>query len=176
MRDLTETDISLLRQLAMIHEHFDNVLDYDFRLLESKFMDIFTYEGTKIDGRNEYDHLIKGDLEEYRNPNPIIYPSEYEGKKVYGMNDWNGDFSKCFCPGDLVTVEIAEHFLSCVPPIDFSHTFVQCGEPHSHRTDTDGKVKATYTTLEAVKGTFNDIDSVWRYCGHCFKGKRENVK
>ena len=174
MRDLTETDISLLRQLAMIHDHFENDLDYDFRLLESKFMDIFTYEGTKIDGRNEYDHLIKGDLDEYRKP--IEYPTEYEGKPVYGKERWTGDFSECFSPGDLVNAEIAEYFLDVLPPACYSSRFVQCGEPYSHAIDTDGKVKETYATFKAVKGTLSDIDSIGEYCGHCFKGKKEEAK
>jgi len=172
MKELTGTDIEMLRKLAMIHDHFPS-LDYEFRILEAKFIDNYTYNGTKLKDRNEFDHLIKGDLEEYRNP--IIYPSEYEGKKVYGMNDWHGDFSECFCPGDLFTVEIAEHFLECVPPKAYSQTYVQCGEPYSH-VDAGGKTLATYTTFEAVKGTFNDIDSVWRYCGHCFSHEREEYK
>lgn len=173
MKDLTETDIEMLRNLAVIHEHFGGAMDYDFRLLESKFMDIFTYKGTKIDGRNEYDHLIKGDLDEYRKP--IEYPTEYEGKPVYGKERWTGDFSECFSPGDLVNAEIAEHFLECVPPEACSLTYVQCGEPYSH-VDAGGKTLATYTTFEAVKGTFNDTDSVWRYCGHCFSLEREEYK
>lgn len=96
--------------------------------------------------------------------------------KVFGMKDWTKDFGEQFRPGQLFTVAVAEHFLNVLPPASYSLTFVQCGEPYAHRKDTDGRFKPIYLTLEAVKGTFNDIDSVWKYCGHCFEGKKENVK
>lgn len=171
-REFTETDISMLRKLEMIRQHFRE-FDSEFRLLECSFINSWFYEGKAIEDRNEFDHLIKGDLTEYRKP--IEYPTEFEGQKVYQMSDWKSGFEQ-FKPGDLFTVEFANWFLGCVPPVYFSRTFVQCGEPYSHQPDKDGNFRPTYTTLEAVKGTINDTDSVWRYCGHCFAGENEEYR
>lgn len=104
------------------------------------------------------------------------YPKEYKGQKVYGTDDWSKGFQEQFKPGDLFNVEIANWFLNCVPPKCYSQTYVQCGEPYSHRQNKDGQFQAVYVTLEAVKGTFSDSDSVWKYCGVCFKGEHEEVK
>ena len=92
------------------------------------------------------------------------------------MKDWTKGFDEQFSVDDLFTVEIASHFLECVPPVRWSKTFVQCGEPYSHQLNKDGKYQPTYTTLEAVHGDINDTNSVWRFCGHCFKGEREEFR
>ena len=104
------------------------------------------------------------------------YATEFKGQKVFGMTDWNKGLNEQFKPGDLFTVEVAEWFLNCVPPKSWSQTYVQCGEPYSHRQNKDGHFQAVYTTLESVKGTFSDINSVWKYCGTCFKGEHEEFK
>ncbi len=171
-REFTETDISMLRKLEMIRQHFKE-FDFEFRRLECSFIKSWLYEGKAIEDRNEFEHLVKGDLSEYRKP--IEYPAEFEGHKVYQMSDWKGGFEH-FKPGDLFTVEFADWFLECVPPVRWSSVFVQCGEPYSHRPDKEGNFRPTYTTLEAVKGTINDTDSVWKFCGHCFKGEHEEFR
>jgi len=173
MYELNETDVLMLRKLEAVREHF-KMFDHEFRLLESNFVHACSYEGVAIADRNEFDHLIKGDLSEYRKP--IEYPTEYNGQKVYGMKDWNKGFDEQFKPGELFTCEIAEYFLDVLPPVCWSSTFVQVGEPHDHRKDKDGNFKATYATFESVKGTINDVDSIWKYCGNCFKGEHEEFR
>ncbi|MBO7731888.1 MAG: hypothetical protein J6S67_05030 [Methanobrevibacter sp.] len=168
MKELNETDVLMLRKLDEVRQHFQE-FDHDFRILEACFVGSCSYDGETIKDRNEFDHLIKGDLVEYRKP--IEFATEYDGQKVYGMDDWNGDFSEQFSPGMFFNVEIAEWFLDCVPPESHSLTYIQCGEPYSH---IDGK--ATYTTFECVKGDINKTDSVWRYCGHCFSKERVEYK
>lgn len=172
-REFTETDILMLRKLEEVRQHFKE-FDSEFRHLECSFIKSWFYEGKPIEDRNEFDHLIKGDLTEYRKP--VEYPSEYNGHKVYGMKDWNKGFDEQFKPGELFTSEIAEYFLDVLPPVCWSSTFVQVGEPHDHRKDKEGHFKPTYATFEAVKGTFNDVDSVWKYCGNCFKGEHEEFR
>ncbi len=171
-REFSETDILMLRKLEVIRQHFPE-FDYEFRRLEGSFIGSWLYEGKPVADRNEFDHLIKGDLTEYRKP--IEYPTEFDGQKVYQMSDWKGGFEQ-FKPGDLFTVEFANWFLGCVPPVCFSRTFVQCGEPYSHQPDKDGNFRPTYTTLEAVKGTINDTNSVWKFCGHCFTDENEEYR
>lgn len=97
----------------------------------------------------------------------LMMPSEFEGKHVWQTKEWDGDFEQQFKIGDLFTVDFARHFRDAVPPASETSTYVQCGEPYSHPFG-----RPTYTTFEAVKGTIAEFDSVWRYCGHCFKGRR----
>lgn len=168
-----ETDILMLRKLETVRQHFQQ-FDSEFRSFETCFIGMgYSYGGYSIDNRNDFEHLIKGDFIEYKKP--IEYPTEFKGQKVYQMSDWKGGFEN-FKAGDLFTVEFAEWFLDCVPPVCWSRTFVQCGEPYSHQPDKDGNFRPTYTTLEAVKGTINDTGSVWKFCGHCFKGEHEEFR
>lgn len=173
--EFSDMDILMLRKLEAVREHFQ-VYDSEFRHLVAELFigNSWTFENKQIKDRNEYEHLIKGDLSEYRKP--IEYPTEYNGQKVYGMKDWNKGFDEQFKPGELFTSEIAEYFLDVLPPACWSSTFVQVGEPHDHRKDKDGNFKSTYATFEAVKGTINDVDSVWKYCGNCFKGEHEEFR
>lgn len=171
--ELNETDVLMLRKLESVRQHFE-LFDYEFRTLAAKFINSCSYEGKKIADRNEYEHLIKGDLSEYRKP--IEYATEYNGQKVFGMSDWKGGFDEQFKPGELFSCEIAEYFLEVVPPKMWSRTYIQCGEPYSHQMDKDGNFKATYTTFKAVKGEISDTLSVWKYCGHCFKGEDKEFK
>lgn len=97
----------------------------------------------------------------------FMMPSEYEGKRVWQAKEWDGDFEQQFKIGDLFTVDFARFFRDVVPPASETSTYVQYGEPYSHPFG-----RPTYTTFEAVKGTIAEFDSVWRYCGHCFKGER----
>lgn len=173
--EFTPEDILMLRKLESIRNHFQ-CYDSEFRSLVAQLFirNGWTFEGEVIADRNEYEHLIKGDLSEYRKP--LVYPTEYNGQKVYGMSDWNRSFDEQFKPGELFTCEIAEYFLDVLPPVRWSSTFVQVGEPHDMRKDKNGEYKNTYATFEAVYGDFSDINSIWRYCGNCFKGEREEFK
>ena len=167
MRELTETDVLMLRKLEMIRQHFGEEFDNNFRLFEYCFIDGCTYNGKKIESRKQFDDIISGaaDVPEEK------YAIEYGGQKVYGMDDWNGGFAECFNPGDFVNCAIAEHFLNVLPPIRSSSTYIQMGEPHDHNMDESGKYKPRYLTLECVKGSIHETDSVWKYCGICFVGK-----
>lgn len=171
MRELSETDVLMLRKLEAVRQHFGEEFDLAFRRFETAFIDGCTYDGKKISDRKEFDHLIKGDLEEYRNP--VRCPEEFNGKKVFQLKDWTKDFSTQVKPGDFVSAEVAAHFLFDVPPAYNTPVFIQCGEPYARRRDKDGKMKPVYTTFESVRGDIHDEDSVWRYCGHCFlKGRK----
>jgi hypothetical protein len=169
-----ENDILMLRKLETVRQHFE-LYDSEFRGLECNFIGKgYSYGGFTIDDSNDFEHLIKGDFIEYKSP--IVYPTEFDGQKVYQMSDWEGDFSTCFKPGDLFTVEVAEYFLEVLPPANWSNVFVQVGEPHDHRPDKNGVYKPTYASFIAIKGTFGDTNSIWKYCGNCFKGEMEEFR
>lgn len=71
--------------------------------------------------------------------------------------------------GDLVTEDVVNDLMDCLPPACMRSDCSQLGEPYSHREDPKtGKWRATYATFKRVR------NGVWAYCGHCFRG--ENVE
>lgn len=78
------------------------------------------------------------------------------------------DFAK---PGDLVDKEIFNHFLNVIPPKKYGAGYLQVGEPYSREFNKNtGKMADTYMTFEQVEY------GVYRYCGNCFLGERENIE
>ena len=66
---------------------------------------------------------------------------------------------------DYVNEEVAENILDALPPACMRRDCLQLGEPHNHKTDEEGKVRATYLTLKKIN------DSVFEFCGYCFRGE-----
>ncbi len=64
---------------------------------------------------------IKEDIYEGKKPVPN---KEYNGKRVFVIENWFGDVGKV---GDLVEEEIVMDIANCVPPRTFERNFVQCG-------------------------------------------------
>ena len=90
---------------------------------------------------------------------------EHEGKVVYSRDALYFDALEI---GDLVEEEVVDDMINCLPPACMRSDCSQCGEPHSHRIDEDGKGRTTYTTFK------KSADKTWEYCGDCFRG--ENVQ
>lgn len=63
--------------------------------------------------------------------------------------------------GDEVDEEIIDYFIGCLPPVFYSSTIVQCGEPYDHF----GK------NGQARYMTFKKIDDKWFYVGKWEKGR-----
>lgn len=78
--------------------------------------------------------------------------------------NWTGDLYEYLKVGDIVDIEIYNHFVNVMPPACLNSGFVQMGEPYSHVDD-----KPTYETLARLDGN-------WTYCGHCHWGKIEVAK
>lgn len=71
--------------------------------------------------------------------------------------------------GDLVTEDVVNNAINCLPPACMRSDCTQLGEPYSHQLDTStGKYRAIYATFKRV------TDGIWEYCGNCFRG--ENVE
>ena len=90
---------------------------------------------------------------------------EYNGKRVYNTSWFHYDAAEI---GDYVENEIVDYAANCVPPVRYSRSVVQCGEPASSRIDEKtGREKYTYSTFVRV------AEDVWEYCGDCFAGETE---
>lgn len=91
------------------------------------------------------------------------------GRKAVTISDWllAGDFDKAANPGDLVSEDIIEEFVNCLPPTTLHSDLVQVGEPYSYCYDPEAeRWRETYTT-------FAKSDAGWIYCGKCFSGQIE---
>lgn len=78
--------------------------------------------------------------------------------------DWqNGSLSDYLQFGDEVDEEMMDYFLNTLPPVTWTSTLVQMGEPYSHVAG-----RATYATLRREGGR-------WYYAGHCFRGESTPV-
>lgn len=89
---------------------------------------------------------------------------EQQAKKIKTYADWDCDLQDYLQVGDVVDEEMYNYFIDVLPPAYCSGTIVQMGEPYSHK-----EFGATYATL---KHTSNG----WAYCGHCYRGKTENIQ
>lgn len=85
---------------------------------------------------------------------------------VQEHEDWKTSIDQDFKPGDYFDEDIAWDLINAVPPHRFDGGYFQCGEPHSHRPDKAGKMRATYLTLMRVKRE----PEVWKFVGYCFSG------
>lgn len=93
------------------------------------------------------------------------------------LKEWQESDSRDWCeycqPGDEIDREAYDYFLNVLPPRTLEYGYFQVGEPHSHRQDKDGKVKATYPTFG--ESEHEDGSKKYLYLGNCFAGKWENV-
>lgn len=81
--------------------------------------------------------------------------------KIKTYEDWGAyqqldDYLKV---GDIVDEEMVEHFLNVLPPLMYTHNYLQVSEACDFRNG-----KNTYTTFEKVNGQ-------WFYRGDCNRGK-----
>lgn len=91
----------------------------------------------------------------------------YDGKKVFNLKNFSYSVAKV---GDYVMQDVVDDAMSVLPPVSMSSACAQLGEPYNHRLDDKvGKWRATYATFKKVAGTCNE--SIWQYCGNCFKGE-----
>lgn len=72
---------------------------------------------------------------------------------------WHGSLSEYLQPGDMVDEEMADYFLTVMPPVTYTSSMIQMGDPYSH---IDGR--ATYYTLVRE-------DNRWIFIGVCFRGE-----
>lgn len=72
--------------------------------------------------------------------------------------------------GDLVEQQVVNNFMDCLPPASYTSECAQLGEPYSHRSDENGKYKATYLTFKRLN------HDTWVYCGKCFRGQNTEPK
>ena len=75
-------------------------------------------------------------------------------------------------PGTLVTQEVVDDAMDCLPPVRMSARCSQMGEPHSTKIDDKtGQYRQTYATFRKVAGEWPH--GIWEYCGNCFAGETE---
>ncbi|RJX40956.1 hypothetical protein D3P09_02760 [Paenibacillus pinisoli] len=77
--------------------------------------------------------------------------------------DWKGSLKDFLQIGDEVDEDIVNHFLNVLPPVSWSSTLLQMGEPYSH---VGGR--PTFATLKRDGGR-------WFYAGCCYCGERTPV-
>lgn len=94
-------------------------------------------------------------------------PLEYLPPHGKSMKEWNEsreNFDKFVEVGDIVDVDIYNHFLNILPPAYNSLGLLQVGEPVDYV-----KGKPTFSTFT------KDTDGFWMYRGECFWGSCEAV-
>lgn len=83
------------------------------------------------------------------------------------LESWRraGTFERAAHPGDRVSEDVVDAFVSALPPVTLTDALVQCGDPHSYEfDDKEGRWRETFTT-------FCKTEEGWQYRGHCFAGK-----
>ena len=94
----------------------------------------------------------------------------HNGKEVFTAETFRYDAAKV---GDLVTQEVVDNAMDCLPPICMRDSCSQMGEPYDTCWDPkSGRYHNTYSTFKLVAGKWPN--GIWEYCGHCFAG--ENVE
>lgn len=86
---------------------------------------------------------------------------------VQEREDWKTSIDQDFKPGDYFDEEIAWDLIECLPPHRLGKTYFQCGEPHSHTPDAEGRYRATYLTLVKV----STEPEVWKFQGYLHDGE-----
>lgn len=77
--------------------------------------------------------------------------------------DWKGSLKDFLQIGDEVDEDIVSYFLNVLPPVSWSSTLIQMGEPYSH---VGGR--PTFATLKRDGGR-------WFYVGCCHCGESTPV-
>lgn len=87
------------------------------------------------------------------------------------LADWQNSglrtFEEYFIPGDTVTEDLVDYYITTMPPQTMWSNLVQAGEPYSHERDAKGNHRATYLT-------FTETDGQWYFAGYCFSKETEN--
>ncbi len=93
----------------------------------------------------------------------------YDGKQVSTPDGFSYSEARI---GDLVSQEVVDGAMDCLPPACMTSACAQMGEPYGTRLDPEtGTYRNTYATFRRVTG---GRDGIWEYRGHCFRG--ENVE
>ena len=82
---------------------------------------------------------------------------------MYTMHDWERDGSLKLTAGQLVSDEVVNELINCVPPAWHGGGLFQTGEPAS--TDAE--------TYKDLFDTFRREEKGWTYLGTCLLGKTE---
>lgn len=83
-------------------------------------------------------------------------------KTLTGWNASRLDLARYLEVGDRVDEELADYFLTVLPPATYRFGMVQIGEPVSH-------VKGRPTFATIIRGP----DQYWLYRGNCYCGASE---
>lgn len=97
-----------------------------------------------------------------------------DGVKVKTMDSWyksglNFD-DYCF-PGDIVSPDIVDEFVNCVPPVLVRSDCTQAGEEHSSEPDGSGAYRPIFTTFHRIGGGLWKFDGYW-----CYNENRNRVE
>ncbi len=100
-------------------------------------------------------------------PAPKPEVQTFEGREVFTSDTFTYEGAKI---GDLVTQEVVDDAMDCLPPACMRASCSQMGEPHSHRQDPDtGRWRPTYATFRRIAGEWPH--GIYEFCGYCFAGE-----
>lgn len=80
------------------------------------------------------------------------------------MKDWERDGSLKLTVGQIVSDEVVNELVNCVPPAHYGLGLFQCGEPACSEAKT----------YETLYDTYRRKGEGWEYLGHCRLGKTEH--
>lgn len=83
---------------------------------------------------------------------------------MYTMQDWERDGSLKLTVGQIVSDEVVNELINCVPPAYHGAGLFQCGEAAC----TEAK------TYEKLYDTYRQKEEGWEYLGHCRLGKTKH--
>lgn len=82
-------------------------------------------------------------------------------KTMDGWHESKVNLDKYVQIGDEVSQDMADYFLTVLPPATYRANLIQIGEPYSHVQN-----RATFSTIYKPLGA-----STWLYAGHCHRGE-----
>lgn len=93
--------------------------------------------------------------------------TEYEGKKVWGPDDF--DYANVAI-SDFVDAEVVMNAMNLLSPTIMYQSYAQVGGSYSDRWDPlVHRDRPTYATYRCIRG--NISEGIWMYCGNCFRGE-----
>jgi hypothetical protein len=154
---IAEAEISKNYSIRYSHERSVNIIVFnkndhskDVKLsgtLDDLFRDSMQWIYSKLEEEYEYrcsyDYIRETYIDDEFFANGDLFSEEFEHvvPDVKTMEQW-ADSKKSFLSfveeGDEIDEKIMEHFLSCVPPLNYKNGFL-CGEPYDH--DENGNTK-----------------------------------
>lgn len=81
---------------------------------------------------------------------------------MYTMEDWKRDGSLNVEVNQIISDEVAEQLINCLPPTTYSRGLFQVGEPADHE----------YEAIEIpLFDTYKRTNEGWMYLGQCREGE-----